>query len=191
MPVPVCWPRHSEASPRHLARRHLLNARPSVLASWPTGTMLGAFGRLGFVDVPVEEDAEGLVGVVVKEVVGVGRPGVGEVVGGHAVGVDSAGFEEGEGASGGAGVPLAAEVAADDAAALDGVGTEGQVLMLVLADEVERAAIGEHVHALLEGGGAGGSADGVDDEVRANAVADLSDGRHRVFIGGVDDVVGP
>jgi len=57
--------------------------------------MLGAFGRLAVVDVPVEEDAEGLVGVVVKEVVGLGGLGVGEVVGGHAVGVDGAGFEEG------------------------------------------------------------------------------------------------
>ena len=113
-----------------------------------------------------------MVGVVVEEVVGLGGLGVGEVVGGHAVGVDGAGFEEGEGAAGGAGVPLAAEVAADDAAALDGVGAEGQVLMLVLADEVQRAAIGEHVHALLEGGGAGRSADGVDDQVRADAVAD-------------------
>ena len=125
-----------------------------------------AAARLGFVDVPVEEDAEGLVGVVVEEVVGLGGPGVGEVVGGHTVGLDGAGFEEREGAAGGAGVPLAAEVAADDPPALDGVGAEGQVLMLVLADEMERAALGQHVHALLEGGGTGGTADGVDDEVR-------------------------
>ena len=46
---------------------------------------------------------------------------------------------------------------------------EGQVLLLVLADEVEGAALGEHFHALPEGPGAGGSADGVDDQVSADA----------------------
>ena len=81
--------------------------------------LLERFGRLAVFDVPVEEDAEGLVGVVVEEVEGFGGAGVGEAVGGHAVGVDGAGFDEGEGAAGGADVPLAAEVAADDAAALD------------------------------------------------------------------------
>ena len=105
-------------------------------------------------------------------------------------GVDGAGFDEGEGAAGGADVPLAAEVAADDAAALDDLGAEGQVLLLVLADEVEGAALGEHFHALPEGPGAGGSADGVDDQVRADAFGMAPDGGDGVFVGGVDDVVG-
>ena len=47
----------------------------------------GRFGGLAVVGVPVEEDAEGLVGVVVEEVEGFGGAGVGEAVGGHAVGV--------------------------------------------------------------------------------------------------------
>ena len=124
----------------------------------------------------MEEDAEGLVGVVVEEVEGFGGAGVGEAVGGHAVGVDGAGFDEGEGAAGGADVPLAAEVAAHDAAALDDLGAEGQVLLLVFADEVEGAAFGEHFHALPEGLRAGGSADGVDDQVRADAFGEAPDG---------------
>ena len=42
----------------------------------------------------MKEDAEGLVGVVVEEVEGFGGSGVGDAVGGHAVGVDGVGFAE-------------------------------------------------------------------------------------------------
>ena len=59
--------------------------------------LLETFGRLAVFDIPIEEDAEGLVGVVVEEVEGLGGAGVGEVMGGHAVGVDGAGLDEGEG----------------------------------------------------------------------------------------------
>ena len=52
---------------------------------------------LGFLDVPVEEDTEGLVGVVVEEVEGFGGAGVGEAVGRHAVRGDGAGLDEGQG----------------------------------------------------------------------------------------------
>ena len=52
-------------------------------------------GRLAVLDVPVEEDAEGLVGVVVEEVEGFGGSDVGRAVGGHAAGVEGTGSEEG------------------------------------------------------------------------------------------------
>lgn len=52
-------------------------------------------GRLAVVYVPVEEDAEGLVGVVGEAVEGCEGSGVGRAVGGHAVGVDGAGSDEG------------------------------------------------------------------------------------------------
>ena len=52
--------------------------------------------RLTVSRVPVEQDAEGLVGVVVEEVEGFGGSGGGQVVGGHAVGVEGAGSGEGQ-----------------------------------------------------------------------------------------------
>ena len=48
------------------------------------------------VAIPVEEDAEGLVGVVMEEAEGFGGSGGGQKVGGHAVGVDGAGSDGGQ-----------------------------------------------------------------------------------------------
>ena len=64
-------------------------------------------------------------------------------------------------------------------------------MLLVLADEVQGAAFREHFHALLKGRGAGRSAHGVDDQIRADAVGEPSDRRHGVFVSRVDHVVGP
>ena len=61
--------------------------------------------------------------------------------------------------------------------------------MLVLADEMQRAAAAKHLHTLLEGPRAGGTAHGVDDELGADAVGEPLDRRHRVFLGRVDHVV--
>ena len=53
--------------------------------------------RLIACEIPVEQEAKGLVGVVVEEVEGRGGSGVGEAAGGDAVGLDGSGPDEGQG----------------------------------------------------------------------------------------------